>query len=166
VALGVASLVTSVGKKVGRTNGCVRSVSEDVPRHYGRPSEIARSALDIPHTRRGAYRGWAARRSFRAKSTTGGLVAALVMVVGSGFPTVITAAITSAFVEPARRRLEGTRTDTLSAKLDQIGTRLDVIEARLKNMGEQHAMHRNDRGPIRRARAKAWLSWPTPWHGG
>ena len=68
-------------------------------------------------------------------STAGRLVAALVMVVGIGFLTVITAAITSAFVESARRRLEGTRTDTLSAKLDQIGARLDAIEAGLKNIG-------------------------------
>jgi voltage-gated potassium channel len=68
-------------------------------------------------------------------STAGRLVAALVMVVGIGFLTVITAAITSAFVESARRRLDGTRTDTLSAKLDQIGARLDAIEAALKNIG-------------------------------
>jgi voltage-gated potassium channel len=71
-------------------------------------------------------------------STTGRLVAALVMVVGIGFLTVITAAITSAFVESARRRLQGTQTDTLSAKLDQIGTRLDAIELGLKNIGGQH----------------------------
>lgn len=70
-------------------------------------------------------------------STTGRLVAALVMVVGIGFLTVITAAITSAFVESARRRLAGSETDTLSAKLDQIGTRLDMIEAGLKNI-EHH----------------------------
>jgi voltage-gated potassium channel len=68
-------------------------------------------------------------------STTGRFVAGLVMVVGIGFLTVITAAITSAFVESARRRFEATKTDTLSAKLDQIGTRLDVIEAGLKNIG-------------------------------
>ena len=71
-------------------------------------------------------------------STTERLVAALVMVLGIGFLTVITATITSAFVESARRGLEGTRTDTLSAKLDQIGTRLDVIEAGLKNIGGHH----------------------------
>jgi voltage-gated potassium channel len=68
-------------------------------------------------------------------STVGRLVAALVMVVGIGFLTVITAAITSAFIETARRRLEGAQTETLSAKLDQIGTRLDAIEAGLKNIG-------------------------------
>ena len=68
-------------------------------------------------------------------STAGRLVAALVMVVGIGFLTVITATITSAFVESARARLQGTETDTLSQKLDQIGTRLEAIEADLKNMG-------------------------------
>ncbi len=68
-------------------------------------------------------------------STTGRLVAALVMIVGIGFLTVITAAITSAFVESARRRLQGTETDTLAAKLDQIASRLDAIEAGLKNIG-------------------------------
>ena len=68
-------------------------------------------------------------------STAGRLLAALVMIVGIGFLTVITAAITSAFVESARRRLQGTQTDPLSAKLDQIGTRLDAIEAGLKNIG-------------------------------
>jgi voltage-gated potassium channel len=66
-------------------------------------------------------------------STTGRFIAALVMVVGIGFLTVITAAITSTFIESARRRLQATRTDTVSAKLDQIGTRLDAIEATLEN---------------------------------
>ncbi|HME02990.1 MAG TPA: potassium channel family protein [Solirubrobacteraceae bacterium] len=68
-------------------------------------------------------------------STVGRLVAALVMVVGIGFLAVVTAAITSAFIESARRRLQGTETDTLSAKLDEIGARLEVIEAGLKSMG-------------------------------
>ena len=68
-------------------------------------------------------------------STVGRLVAALVMVVGIGFLTVVTAAITSAFIESARRRLQGTETDTLTAKLDQIGARLEVIEASLKDLG-------------------------------
>src|SRR2546421_153429 len=58
-------------------------------------------------------------------STAGRVIGGLVMVVGIGFLTVITAVITSAFVESARRRLEGTGTGTLSAKLDQIVTRLD-----------------------------------------
>ena len=71
-------------------------------------------------------------------STVGRLVAALVMVVGIGFLTVVTAAITSAFIESARRRLQGTETDTLSAKLDQIGARLEVIEARLTDLRGHH----------------------------
>jgi voltage-gated potassium channel len=67
-------------------------------------------------------------------STTGRLVASLVMLVGIGFLTVITATITSTFIESARRRIEGTTTDALSAKLDHIGTRLDAIEAGLTNI--------------------------------
>jgi len=68
-------------------------------------------------------------------STVGRLVAALVMVVGIGFLTVVTAAITSAFIESARRRIGSTRPDALSEKLDQIGARLGVIEAALKDIG-------------------------------
>jgi voltage-gated potassium channel len=64
-------------------------------------------------------------------STLGRLVAALVMLVGIGFLTVITASITSTFIETARRRIEGTATDALTAKLDQIAARLDAIETRL-----------------------------------
>jgi voltage-gated potassium channel len=68
-------------------------------------------------------------------STAGRLVAALVMVAGIGFLTVVTAAITSSFIESAKRRLQGNETDPLSAKLDQIGARLAVIEAGLKDLG-------------------------------
>jgi voltage-gated potassium channel len=67
-------------------------------------------------------------------STAGRLVAALVMVLGIGFLTVITAAITSTFIESAKRRLQGSETDALSAKLDQIGERLRAIEAGLKDL--------------------------------
>jgi voltage-gated potassium channel len=68
-------------------------------------------------------------------STAGRLVAALVMVLGIGFLTVITAAITSTFIESAKRRLQGSESDALSAKLDQIGERLTMIEAGLKDLG-------------------------------
>jgi voltage-gated potassium channel len=67
-------------------------------------------------------------------SATGRFVAAVVMLIGIGFLTVITAAITSTFIETARRRIEGNATDALSGKLDQIGARLDVIEAGLENI--------------------------------
>jgi voltage-gated potassium channel len=73
-------------------------------------------------------------------STVGRLVAALVMVAGIGFLTVVTAAITSSFIESAKRRLQGNETDPLSAKLDQIGARLEVIEAGLKDLGGHHQL--------------------------
>jgi voltage-gated potassium channel len=68
-------------------------------------------------------------------STAGRLVAALVTLAGIGFLTVVTAVITSAFIESAKPRLQGTETDALSAKLEQIGERLKVIEAGLKGLG-------------------------------
>ena len=49
--------------------------------------------------------------------------------------TVITATITSTFVEAARQRAEGPAHDMLSAKLDQISRRLDSIEAEITNGG-------------------------------
>ena len=68
-------------------------------------------------------------------STSGRLIAALVMIGGIGFLTVITAAITSIFIENARRHIEGTANDVFSTKLDQICVRLDVIETALKDIG-------------------------------
>ena len=68
-------------------------------------------------------------------STTGQLVAALVMIGGIGFLTVITAAITSTFIENARGPIEDPESDVLSAKLDQIRVRLDVIETALRDIG-------------------------------
>jgi voltage-gated potassium channel len=70
-------------------------------------------------------------------SAAGRVVAALVMVIGIGFLTVITAAITSTFIETARRRIEGATTDAVSAKLDQIAARLEAIQARLENIPGQ-----------------------------
>jgi voltage-gated potassium channel len=67
-------------------------------------------------------------------STAGRLLAALVMVAGIGLITVVTATITSAFIESAKRRVEGTRPDAQSAKLDQISARLEAIEAGLKDL--------------------------------
>lgn len=69
------------------------------------------------------------------KSTAGRLVASLVMLVGIGFLTIVTAAITSTFIETTRRRLEGNTTQALTARLDQIGARLEVIEAGLSEIG-------------------------------
>ena len=73
-------------------------------------------------------------------STTGRLIAALVMVVGLGFLTVITAVITSTFdrVRPAPPAGHGHRPRVHEAR--SIGTRLDAIEATLKNISG----HRDD----------------------
>lgn len=67
-------------------------------------------------------------------STAGRAVASIVMLIGIGFLTVVTAAITSTFIETTRRRLEGNTTQALTAKLDQIGVRLEVIAADLSEI--------------------------------
>jgi voltage-gated potassium channel len=69
-------------------------------------------------------------------SAAGRLLAALVMVIGIGFLTVITAAITSTFVEAARQRMEGSASSVLGAKLDQIDARLTAIERGLASTRE------------------------------
>ena len=51
------------------------------------------------------------------------------MITGIGFLTVITATITSTFIEQARGRIEASTTDELAAKLDQIIERLDQMTA-------------------------------------
>jgi len=64
-------------------------------------------------------------------TVAGRLVAAFVMLVGIGFLTVITAAITSTFV--SRARLEPADTDaetSVAEQLRQINARLERIEAR------------------------------------
>lgn len=61
----------------------------------------------------------------------GRVIAAVVMVLGIGFLSVFTAAITAAFVESARRRLRGDELADVAARLDAIGDRLDRIEAKL-----------------------------------
>jgi voltage-gated potassium channel len=66
-------------------------------------------------------------------NVAGRLVAALVMLVGIGFLTVITAAITSTFVSRSRRELtppSGATTPT-EDQLRQIAERLERIEAAL-----------------------------------
>ena len=65
-------------------------------------------------------------------TVAGQFLAALVMVFGIGFLTVITASITSTFV--ARARLEQPRSDhelTTSEQFDRLERRLDRIEAAL-----------------------------------
>jgi voltage-gated potassium channel Kch len=70
--------------------------------------------------------------------TVGRLIATLVMLTGIAFLTVITATITSTFVEAARRRAEGATTETLAARLDEISRRLGTIEAAQASRGASH----------------------------
>ncbi len=65
-------------------------------------------------------------------TSTGRLLAALVMLVGVAFLTVITASITSTFVERSRREQEGSDSAVVTAKqLQEINGRLERIEAAL-----------------------------------
>ncbi len=65
-------------------------------------------------------------------TVAGRLVAALVMLVGIGFLTVITAAITSTFVSRSRREQTSSDAATTTAEqLQQIAGRLERIETAL-----------------------------------
>lgn len=61
----------------------------------------------------------------------GRLIAALVMVSGIGFLTVVTATITAVFVESARHRLRD-RPGGIHERLDDIAGRLERIERALE----------------------------------
>lgn len=66
-------------------------------------------------------------------NTEGRLIGTVVMVVGIGFLTVITASIAAAFVENARRRIEGDPgPDQTAEKLDEILARLERLERELQ----------------------------------
>jgi len=58
-------------------------------------------------------------------------IAAIVMLTGIGFLTVVTAAITAVFVESARRRFREDLEQAEHGRHDEIMARLDRIEARL-----------------------------------
>jgi voltage-gated potassium channel len=61
----------------------------------------------------------------------GQILAAIVMLVGIGFITVITASITGAFVERSRKDHETSGNETSAEQLRQIDERLERIEAAL-----------------------------------
>jgi voltage-gated potassium channel len=65
------------------------------------------------------------------RDTTGRVIGAVVMLAGIGFVTVVTATITAAFVESARRRLGPPADDPVLAALRELSARLDRIENRL-----------------------------------
>jgi voltage-gated potassium channel len=62
------------------------------------------------------------------RSTSGRIVAAVVMLVGIGFLTVVTASVTAALVESYRRRAPDPMMVELDTRLDEIGVRLERIE--------------------------------------
>ena len=63
------------------------------------------------------------------RNTEGRVLAAIVMVTGIGFLSVVTAAVTAMFIESARRK-RGRKDPTVHA-LEEIRERLDRIEERL-----------------------------------
>jgi voltage-gated potassium channel len=63
----------------------------------------------------------------------GKVLAGIVMLTGIGFLTVVTAAITAALVEGARRRRSGAFGDPVEAKLDEVSARLERLEALLRS---------------------------------
>lgn len=64
-------------------------------------------------------------------NTTGRVIGAVVMLSGIGFLTVVTAAVTAALIESARRRAGGVSQHEMSRQLDQISARLSAIETRM-----------------------------------
>jgi voltage-gated potassium channel len=65
-------------------------------------------------------------------SPAGRVLAALVMLTGIGFISVVTASVTAGFVEAARRRMGQASEQATLAKLDDLVARLDRIEKRLQ----------------------------------
>ena len=65
------------------------------------------------------------------RSTVGRLIGTVVMVTGIGFLSVVTAAITAAFVESARQRLGTARPEPVADELRAIREQLQRIERRL-----------------------------------
>ena len=65
-------------------------------------------------------------------STGGRLLAALVMLTGIGFITVVTASVTAVFVEAARRRMGHAGQQATLDKLEDLAERLERIENRLQ----------------------------------
>ena len=62
------------------------------------------------------------------RNTEGRIIAGLVMLTGIAFIAVVTAAVTAALIETARRQLARTATES---KLDEISKRLTAIESAL-----------------------------------
>ena len=66
-------------------------------------------------------------------TVVGRLLASLVMLLGIGFVTVITASITGTFVERSRRQQTPLDTATVEQQLREVNERLERIEAALRH---------------------------------
>jgi voltage-gated potassium channel Kch len=74
------------------------------------------------------------------QDTLGRAVAAVVMVTGIAFVAVITAAISAAFVESARRRMGRNPDDVIIERLDRIEAALATLtQAQHERVADQHA---------------------------
>jgi voltage-gated potassium channel len=65
------------------------------------------------------------------KDVAGRVVGTVLMLMGIGFLTVVTAAITAALIETVRRRVGDPEQARIEAKLDDISARLQKLEAAL-----------------------------------
>jgi voltage-gated potassium channel len=65
------------------------------------------------------------------RNTLGRLIGAVIMVSGIGFLTVITASVTAALIETARKRAGRSSGPELGAQLDEVNARLSAIEERM-----------------------------------
>jgi voltage-gated potassium channel len=70
-------------------------------------------------------------------SGTGRVIGAFVMISGIAFLTVITAAVTAALIEAARRRQSPSDREQLAELMQEMSARLAAIEARLEQQGSQ-----------------------------
>lgn len=64
--------------------------------------------------------------------TSGRVIAAVLMLSGIGFLTVVTAVITAAFLETVRRRMGDPGHAEVIAKLDELSDRLESVESALR----------------------------------
>jgi voltage-gated potassium channel len=64
-------------------------------------------------------------------NSAGRAVAAILMLAGIGFLTVVTASVTAALIESARRRAPHTDQARIEAKLDELNARLQKLETAL-----------------------------------
>lgn len=64
--------------------------------------------------------------------TSGRLIAAVLMLSGIGFLTVVTAVITAAFLETVRRRVGDPEQKEILTKLDELSQRMQTIETSLR----------------------------------